>query len=224
MSKVDAPGRGAMWWVLVPFFSVGLLAAVPFGWLSGRVRRVRNIVIAALYAAAAVLALVFIPEDEAAADNWAVVMAACVWILGTAHTAVAMSALRRGDAGQERSVGQVNREVLRAAMEREELRRKARGLLVEHPVAAAEMRIGRPDLPRTYDDGGLVDVNTVPADVLVRHLGWSAEQAEEVVAVRERLGRFADGKELIAFTQLPPTRVDAARAVLVFSARLGVGA
>ncbi|MEV5978913.1 hypothetical protein [Streptomyces sp. NPDC052114] len=217
MSKSDAPVRGVMWWVLVPLLSVGLLTAVPFGWLAGRAKRVRNTLIAAAYAVAAVLVIVFVPEDET--DNWAVALGACAWIVGTAHTAAVMSVLRRGrGGGRERSTGEVNREVLRAAMEREDLRRKARGLLAEHPVAAAEMRIGRPDLPRTFDDGGLIDVNTVPADVLVRHLGWPAERAAEVVAVRERLGRFADGKELIAFTELSPTRVDAARAVLVYSA------
>ncbi|WP_069886791.1 hypothetical protein [Streptomyces luteocolor] len=216
MSKSDAPVRGAMWWVLVPLLSVGLLTAVPFGWLAGRTKRARNTAIAVAYAVAALLALVFIPEDET--DNWAVALAACVWIVGTAHTAAVMSVLRRGRGAAGRSTGEVNREVLRAAMEREDLRRKARALLAEHPVAAAEMRIGRPDLPRTFDDGGLIDVNAVPADVLVRHLGWPAERAAEVVAVRERLGRFADGKELIAFTELSPTRVDAARAVLVYSA------
>ncbi|MFJ2771644.1 hypothetical protein [Streptomyces sp. NPDC087300] len=217
MNKKAAPARGAMWWVLVPLFSVGLLTAVPFGWLSGRVNRVRNTVFTALYAAATVVALVFIPEDDT--ENWAVGLAACVWLVGTAHTAAAMSGLRRGaSAERERRPEQVNQDVLKAAMRRDELRRKARGVLAEHPVAAAEMGIGRPDLAREYDDGGLVDVNTVPADVLVRHLGWSAEQAAEVVAVRERLGGFADEKELIAFTQLSPPRVDASRSVLAFSA------
>jgi hypothetical protein len=31
---------------------------------------------------------------------------------------------------------------------------------------AWELRIGRPDLPRVYDDGGLIDVNHVPPQVL----------------------------------------------------------
>ena len=33
-------------------------------------------------------------------------------------------------------------------------------------MLARELRIGRPDLPRQYDDGGLVDVNNVPVGVL----------------------------------------------------------
>jgi hypothetical protein len=44
-------------------------------------------------------------------------------------------------------------------------------LLGRDPAVAAELRIGRPDLPRNFDDGGLIDVNTVPAQVLSRLLG-----------------------------------------------------
>jgi hypothetical protein len=43
---------------------------------------------------------------------------------------------------------------------------------------AAELRIGRPDLPRHFDDGGLIDVNTVPAQVLSRLPGLRPEEAE----------------------------------------------
>ena len=51
------------------------------------------------------------------------------------------------------------------------LRREARRLQQDNPVLAQELKIGRPDLPRGYDDGGLVDVNHVPAAILASHLG-----------------------------------------------------
>jgi hypothetical protein len=35
------------------------------------------------------------------------------------------------------------------------------------PVLARELRIGRPDVPRQFDDGGLVDLNHAPVPVLV---------------------------------------------------------
>ena len=38
-------------------------------------------------------------------------------------------------------------------------------------MLAQELKIGRPDLPRDYDDGGLVDVNHVPAAILAARLG-----------------------------------------------------
>ena len=38
---------------------------------------------------------------------------------------------------------------------------------------AASMRVGRPDLAREYDDGGLVDINSVPPEELQRYAGMS---------------------------------------------------
>jgi hypothetical protein len=79
-----------------------------------------------------------------------------------------------------------------------------------------ELKIGRPDLPRSYDDGGLIDVNHVPAGVLVSHLGLARAEAAEVVAARDRLGRFASADELSAYTELTPDRVDGLRDWLLF--------
>ncbi|MGH4031768.1 hypothetical protein ACQB60_22860 [Actinomycetota bacterium Odt1-20B] len=57
----------------------------------------------------------------------------------------------------------------------------------------------------------------VPAAVLVEHVGWTARDAEELVRVRQRLGRFAGPAEVIACTELSPDKADAARDLLVFS-------
>lgn len=54
--------------------------------------------------------------------------------------------------------------------------------------------------------------------VLVEALGWSSAEAESVVEVRGRLGRFDGPAELIAHTELLPGRVDGAAALLVLSA------
>jgi hypothetical protein len=42
-------------------------------------------------------------------------------------------------------------------------RRQARELAKRNPVLARDLNIGRPDVPHDYNDGGLVDVNQVPA-------------------------------------------------------------
>lgn len=47
----------------------------------------------------------------------------------------------------------------------------ARHIVQTNPALARELRIGRPDLPREYDDDGLVDVNCVPGAVLADRLG-----------------------------------------------------
>lgn len=76
-------------------------------------------------------------------------------------------------------------------------REDARSLAAQDPGLARELRIGRPDLPRQFDDGGLVDLNSAPAVALVRGLGMTPEQAEQVIAVRDHLGSFRSANDLV---------------------------
>ncbi|MFC7310611.1 hypothetical protein ACFQVC_41165 [Streptomyces monticola] len=202
----------ALLWGLVPLLSVGLLAWLPFCWLAARTRRWTYGLTAALYAVAALAGLVFMPEDENVDSPWDWLLVA-VWFCGLVHTVIAFLLLRDGE-----SVQDTNRAAVSAALARAARRSEARELFDKNPGAARDLRIGRPDLPRGYDDGGLVDLNTVPAAVLVTHLGFSAAEAESVVTVRARMGRFDGLAEVIAFTDLAPARVDAVRDLLVFSA------
>ncbi|MDX6281515.1 MAG: hypothetical protein QOH03_2586, partial [Kribbellaceae bacterium] len=73
----------------------------------------------------------------------------------------------------------------------EPLRRsQARQLAVEQPALARSLRIGRPDLPRDYDDGGLVDLNSVPAAWLATLPGITRQEADAIVLSRTQHGRF----------------------------------
>ena len=45
---------------------------------------------------------------------------------------------------------------------------------------ARDLRIGRPDLPRHYDDDGLVDVNSAPAETIAKWSGLSQAQAADI--------------------------------------------
>lgn len=45
-------------------------------------------------------------------------------------------------------------------------RDELRELAQRDPHLARDLWIGRPDLPRQSDDGGLVDINSTPAEVL----------------------------------------------------------
>jgi hypothetical protein len=53
------------------------------------------------------------------------------------------------------------------------------------PAWPGTCKIGRPDLPREYDDGGLVDVNHVPAAVLAAPLGLSAAEVTTCCGARQ---------------------------------------
>ena len=86
-----------------------------------------------------------------------------------------------------------------------------------NPALARELRIGRPDLPRAYDDGGLVDVNRVPGYVLVAALGLTQQEVTNLTAARDRLGRFATTDELRDHAALPPGRIDELRDLMIFS-------
>jgi hypothetical protein len=100
--------------------------------------------------------------------------------------------------------GNVNAQAVAAANLRRDLRRKARGQAAADIVLARELRIGRPDLPRQYDDGGLIDVNHVPAQVLTLFSGVTPELAEHIAQVRDHVGGFSSAEELAATADLHP--------------------
>ncbi|MEU8000249.1 BTAD domain-containing putative transcriptional regulator [Catellatospora sp. NPDC049111] len=94
-------------------------------------------------------------------------------------------------------------------------REQARRLLTQHPDIARRLHIGRPDLAPTFDDGGLVDVNGVPAEVLARVPGISLEQAQRIVDHRTTTGPLLAVDQLVDHRLLPRQLVDEQRDVLV---------
>jgi hypothetical protein len=97
-----------------------------------------------------------------------------------------------------------NAQAVAAATMRRELRRRARELVAADPGLARELRIGRLDLPRQYDDGGLIDVNHVPPPSLTALSGVTPEIAERIVSIRERVGPFSSAEELVITADLHP--------------------
>ncbi|GAA0958720.1 ComEA family DNA-binding protein [Actinocorallia libanotica] len=96
-----------------------------------------------------------------------------------------------------------NAQAIAMANMRRQLRQQAR----EHArdvVLARDLRIGRPDLPRHYDDGGLIDVNHAPAQVIASITGVTPEMAEHIVKVRAQVVGFSSAEELSAVASLPP--------------------
>lgn len=96
-----------------------------------------------------------------------------------------------------------NAQAIAMANMRRQLRQQAR----EHArdvVLARDLRIGRPDLPRLYDDGGLIDFNHVPAHVMTSVTGITPELAEHIVQVRSQVIGFSSAEELSSVAALPP--------------------
>jgi len=110
-----------------------------------------------------------------------------------------------------------NQEAVQEASVRMERRSDARRLVQANPALARELRIGRPDLPRQYDDGGLVDINRVPGYVLAAALGLTQQEVTNLIAARDKLGEFSTADELRDHAELPPGRVDELRDLMIFS-------
>ncbi len=203
-------GVGTVLWALIPALSVGFLAAVPFAHAAIRLKQPRMWAVTAAYGAGTLVALVFSTGPEGGqGDEVLGYLVIALMIVATVH---AFALRRRVFAPSQQQ------EVIAAALAARRRRERARAITVRDPALARELRIGRPDLPRQFDDGGLIDVNHVPAQVLVGKLGLSPEQAAQVAETRERLGGLTGPEELVGFSELSEGTVNAVRERLLFLA------
>lgn len=208
------PGRlRQLAWASVPVWSFSLLAFAPFLRIALARRRTRDWGVFAGYLAAVIVTMTLM---SVAGPDAAVTAAGGILAVVLAGTAAvhAFVAFRPGAP----TVGGSRASELAVATARARMRRRqqARELAESNPVLARELGIGRPDVPHDYDDGGLVDVNHVPGDVLASRLGLTAAESAAVITVREKLGRFSGPEELTAYTDLAPRRVDALRDLMWF--------
>jgi hypothetical protein len=207
-------------WASVPVWSIGFLAFVPFLRLAVARRSGKDWAVFAGYLAAVVLEIVALSVTHSN-SAWGTATGGLIILLmggGAAHSFVAFGndPARAASSGTATSE-QLNREALATARGRMERRREAREIASQNPVLCRELRIGRPDLPREYDDGGLVDVNQVPGEILQSQLGLSADETAAVLAARAKLGSFSSADEVSTYAQLPPDRLDAIRDWMIFS-------
>ncbi len=220
------PGLRALWWFLVPLTSVGYLTFL-IVFYAGLVLRSR----ATLIAASAYLALDigFVVDASAAQVNGVTVAAYTLvsWVGGTVHAAYLTSRYRdrkRPTAEQEPWIplepGNRFDGAVVAAQMTIARRRDARRIVEEDLPLAAELRIGRPDLHRSYDDGGLIDVNHVPVEHLISELEMHPATAAEVITMRSVRSGFTSAEDmLIACDSLNPARMDMLHDRLIFLPR-----
>ena len=160
------------------------------------------------YLAASTLTIVLLSVSQPgdAVEVAAGLLIIVVGLTAAVHTFVAFAPTQQAAGGSRASKRAVA--TARARMRR---RRKARELAERDPVLARELGIGRQDVPHDYDDGGLVDVNHVPAAILASHLGLTPAEVTAVITARDKLGRFSSTDELSAYADLPPGRLDELR-------------
>lgn len=223
------PGRleGRRWlglvrqlaWASVPVWSLGMLAFVPFLRLAFARRTAKAWRVFAAYLAADAGLIVFASVAGSKDPGTALLGGAALVLMGVAGVHALISFRPATDELTHTarfSSPQANQEALATAQTRMQRREEARELARANPVLARELRIGRPDMPHQYDDGGLIDVNHVPVEILTSVLELTPQEATAVAAARSQLGKFTSPEELSLYAELPPDRVDALRDLLWF--------
>jgi Helix-hairpin-helix motif len=199
-------------WALVPALTLGWCTPFTFTYAAVRMRSTRLWWCAAAYAV--VSSISFLLLSGANENSWQVNVGTTLVLLemavGTAHAFALRPKLMSDPTPQQIALAD--------ATARVRLREEARRLFVTNPVLADELRIGRPDLPRRFDDGGLVDVNHAPASALTEIPGISDELAERISSVRGGIGGFDSVDDLSVTLGLVPQSLERAAEFLVFRA------
>lgn len=211
------PGWGATYlWAVAPLITLGLATWAVF--LYAAIRR-RSWWLGGASAAYAALLTVFLATSSTDSASASEGIAAVAWLAcmvgGFAH---ALAVRGRVFGTQPPSAGDRLHEAEHEALRRRKLREEARALTVSDPVLARQLGIGRPDLRRDYDDGGLVDVNHAPAAALATLPGMTADLAAQAVELRGSRGSFVSADDLSLALGMPPTWVAALADVTVYPA------
>ncbi|MDL5160011.1 ComEA family DNA-binding protein [Actinomycetospora termitidis] len=196
------------WWFLVHLLSFGVFAVIPFGAAAAVSRRRVHLWLAAAVAVltVAMFTLVTLAPVDAAGkrtgplDAIATVILTLLLFGGLVGLVVVRQQVYGSGAPSPRPGP--DPAVSRALASRQR-RAEARRIVVEDPLLARELRIGRPDQPRDYDDGGLVDLNSAPAPALASVCELTPEQAGRIVQARQAAGRFATVEDVFSWVDLP---------------------
>jgi len=203
-------------WAFLPVLSFGSLAPIPIIHAAVKLRTWTLWAAAAVYTAAEILVWSETmtvtsgpvePAEVSDPPGWAAALLMGLIVVPTIHALTL-----RGRVFEVKPQDPAVVAVLQARQRREE----ARAIAARDVDLARELRIGRPDLPRQFDDGGLVDLNHAPAPVMVQLLEMSEADVAQVIEARDRIGGFSSAEEVIAYTELSPTLIDGLRERLLF--------
>ena len=199
------PGPTGAWYFVITILTVGLLAAVPFFHAASRLDRPQLRKVGAVMGAGGLLGyglMSLAPTDEtgqatgvlssiAVSICLTVVVVSCLWLIGLRREVYQPWTVTRPVDPNAGARGKVE--------EGRRRRAEARRVAAQDPMMARELGIGRPELRRGYDDGGLVDLNCASADQLSALCGVPRDVAHEVVAARTAIGRFLDVEDAVLY-------------------------
>ncbi len=210
--------------IVVPLVSLGLAGWVPPVWAGTRndnpaVRR-RCWQFAVMAAVSAVVGMGLFgvsPKDRTGTAYGVVPVVGFLFLVGAMAIGVGVAIWQRRcgvDAALRAAVARSPEveEVKRARA----LRGQYRGLAARDSDMAREIRVGRPDLARSYSDGGLLDFNAMPPDALVRFAGLSPSAATAVVSARDAIGRLDSVDDLVTLAGVDVDAADCLRDYAIF--------
>ncbi|MGY1753827.1 helix-hairpin-helix domain-containing protein [Blastococcus sp. SYSU D01042] len=216
------PVRGGVWYYVVTVATVGTFVAAPFWHAAGRLGRpeVRRLAIAYTVAGVYLVVLAVLnprrPDGTYASEALNGLLGASALIVIIAGC-VQLRGLRRRVYGGGGVVPVQRDPAVARALEGSGRREEARQLIARDPGIRRELGVGRPDLGRGYDDGGLIDLNTAPATLIAQVCGIDRSHAEAIVAGREaRGGTFFNIGEVLVEGPLPPHVQDQLRERAIF--------
>jgi len=123
------------------------------------------------------------------------------WVGGFIHALTIRSAYLKIVESPEQTL-------LDAAEARVRVREDALQLVRVDPAHAKALGVGRPDIQLAFD-GGLVDLDSAPAEVIARLPHADEGLAERIIVVRNRVGGFSSVQDLGLVLGLPAPVVDA---------------
>lgn len=232
MSSTTPPGSKTTgrWYVVVTVCSFGLLAWLPFVHAGRHLGRPAVTRLAWRYAAAAAvigILLAVTPKDEhgeitSGAGNTIAVIGTLLAIATVALGCVRHAPLRREVYGgaPPPARDQVDPAITHA-LEARKRRATARDIAERDPLLARDLKIGRPDLSGTFDDGGLVDLNSAPATAIAEVCGLDEATSEEITAARPPNG-YLTVDDVFSYADLPVTTWDVIRDRAVVIPPLGI--
>ena len=197
-------------WALAPLFTLGLAAVPCFVYAAHRLRS-RALYVAVIAYSVLTLLVVWGAGTDSETNLQSEIGGFTTMVLvtlATVHTLIVRRSVFSENGRDDPAIV-----VARARLRR---RQEARRIAAEDPALARELKIGRPDQSRAYDDGGLIDVNHVPVGVLCGVEGMSLELASAIVEARESIRRFDSRDELEVVLGLDPYSLESTPELLVF--------
>jgi hypothetical protein len=222
-----SPFRSVLW-ALVPLVTLGWGTGFSFAYAAVRLRDAVIGWYAAGYLVAGATAFALLATSNSQSGGWkaavGTILTFALIALGSAHAFGIRRYLVDPSAPRRRGrIVSVQEQALAEARTEMQRRSEARRILSADPELARQLGIGRPDLPRRYQDGGLVDANHAPASVLARLAGIGPDLAHQIVANRESVGGFRDLSDMSITLGVPPQTLDEASTFLVFPRSGAVG-